>query len=463
MFIGRKAEIESLERAYAQSTYQCCMIYGRRRVGKTRLITEFLKGKKHIFLVSTKDTEEELLRLFSESVLKQCPLEGNSYVDSFGTWENLFNYITLIARKEHLIVVIDEFPYLASAVASIASKLQIYCDHDWKDAGLFLILSGSSMSFMEKQIMDYESPLYGRRTMQIKLNPLPYYESIRFFPNWPKEEKLYAYGICGGIPQYLERFSSYKALQDAVKYELLSPNGSLFSEPLALMNEELREPAVYFAIIRTIARGKNKLNEIASVVGKESSQLWVYIANMISLGIIDKSLPIGSNNPKKTIYVIKDNLFKFYFRFASENLWLIENNQSELAYEAIKPYISDYFGHIFEDICKQFLEKMNFSRKLPAIYTKSGSWWGTNNKEKIEEEIDIVLESESNILVAECKWQNEKMGENILSTLKKRGALVMGEKNISYALFSKSGFTAQLSNNKSNDVLLYCIDDLVDL
>ncbi len=440
MFIGRKTELAELERRYNQDGFQFPVIYGRRRVGKTRLIQEFISDKKSIYFMAARQTSSELLQSFSETIKEQFPDERTKFLNSFENWENLFSYITELSRKMRIILVIDEYPYLAESEKSISSLLQKYIDTQWRNTQLYLILCGSSMSFMEEQVLDYGSPLYGRRTAQLKIHPLSYYESFEFFPFWNFTEKFYAYGICGGIPLYLEIFSRYKNLKDAVLSEFLSLSGHLGEEPENLMSQELREPALYNAIISSVANGKSKQNEIALSVGVQSNRITSYLKNLISLEIIEKASPVEKDK-KKVIYRIKDNLFKFYFRFITECKSLVAMGMGEQAYDIkVLPFLEDYFGHIFEDVCMQYLKKNVAEGKIKTLYTEYGSWWGNNPKEKKEEEIDVVLASKNDILVGECKWQTQKVGSDVVELLKKRAELIRNGRNITYYVFSKSGF-----------------------
>lgn len=211
------------------------VLYGRRRVGKTRLIQEFCKNKKTIFHVGIQQTSDMQLESFSRDILKQLSSEGSEFIRKFQSWQDAFSYIAQKASEQRVILVIDEYPYIAQSDPSVSSVLQKIIDHELKNTELFLILCGSSMSFMENQVLGYQSPLYGKRTAQMKIQPLPYWESIDFFDHWQWQDKLYAYGVCGGIPQYLEYFSSHRDFPSAVKAELLSLSEHLAEEPTNLM------------------------------------------------------------------------------------------------------------------------------------------------------------------------------------------------------------------------------------
>ncbi len=445
MFIGRQRELDELEKKYNASGFQMFVLYGRRRVGKTRLIQEFCKNKKTIFHVGIQQTSDMQLESFSRDILKQLPSEGSEFIRKFQSWQDAFSYIAQKASEQRVILVIDEYPYIAQSDPSVSSVLQKIIDHELKNTELFLILCGSSMSFMENQVLGYQSPLYGRRTAQMKIQPLPYWESIDFFDHWQWQDKLYAYGVCGGIPQYLEYFSSHRDFPSAVKAELLSLSGHLAEEPTNLMQQEMREPSIYNSIIDAIARGKTKQNEIANTVGKDSKDITSYLRALLDLGIIAKKQPIEENNRKKVIYSIADNLYRFWHRFMPACLSLISMNMEDTAWkEVILPELDTYFGQVFESICLQYTQREIQKENIKPVYLHYGQWWGTNPARRREEEIDIVAVNDSNILVGECKWRNEIMDSSTLALLKERGDLIRRGRAIKYILFSKTDFSEDL-------------------
>ena len=463
MFIGREREMAELERRYRQAGFGFPVIYGRRRVGKTRLLQEFIKGKRAVYFMATEQGEREQRHAFSMALREQLP--ETQLAGDFASWDDLFRYVTELARTQRLVLVIDEFPYLAKAVTGIASLLQKYIDHVWQDTQLFLILCGSSMSFMERQVLGYKSPLYGRRTAQLKLHPLPYYESVRFFPTWPDEERLMAYGICGGIPQYLAFFSRYGSLQEAVCEEFLSLGGHLQEEPENLMLQELREPALYNSILTAVAHGASRQNDIATAVGRTGSQITFYLNNLQSLELLTRQVPVESKNSRKAIYVIADNLYRFWYRFMPECATLIAMGMGERAWQArIAPQLSEYFGHVFEDIAMQYVQAQVRQGTIPELYTTYGHWWGNNPRQKREEEIDLVCTNETDILCGECKWRNEPVGLPVLTTLQERAALIQRQRRLHLMLFAKSSFTLELQQAAAEkEIQLVTLRDLLAL
>jgi len=447
MFVGRQRELAELERRYQATGFQMVVLYGRRRVGKTRLIQEFCQNKPTLFHVGLQQSPEALLQTFSRDVLTQLPAKGSEFISRFQSWQDAFHYVAVNAHGRRLILVMDEYPYIAQAEPSVSSILQRAIDHEWKPTDLFVILCGSSMSFMERQILGYQSPLYGRRTAPLKIRPLPYWESLAFFQDWRWQEQLYGYGVCGGIPQYLEYFSAYEDFASAVKGELLALSGHLIEEPANLLKQEMREPGIYHSIIEAIAQGATRHHQIAHAIGKEARDITSYIKALVDLEIVEKKQPIEETNRKKTLYALADNLYRFWYRFIPSCLPLMSMGMEEVAWsENIAPELDAYFGRIFESMGRQFVQRAVKEGALQPVYQQYGSWWGNHPQKKRQEEIDVVAVNSEAILVGECKWRTEKTGQAVLESLQERGELIRHGRRISYILFSKAGFTEEVTS-----------------
>ncbi|KYO66958.1 ATP-binding protein [Thermovenabulum gondwanense] len=443
MFIGREEELGTLNRLYKEDKFQFVVVYGRRRVGKTTLLKEFCKDKPAIFYVAEEYNDKMALQSFSEKILSFFGLSG--FISSFESWEKAFLFLAERAKERRILLVIDEFPYIVNANKAIPSLLQNLIDHSLKNTKLFLIICGSSVSFIEKEILSYKSPLYGRRTAQMMIEPFNFFESRKFCPNFNFEDQVTAYGILGGIPQYLNNFDDAKGIYENIKEKILDKVSYLYEEPKLLLKQEVREPAMYNSIIEAIASGSSKLNEIATRVGTDTDKCAKYISTLVDLKIIEKLSPAEiKEKSRKSIYKIKDNFFRFWYRFVFPNKDLIEMGLSEEVVEnKIKPYISEYLGGVYEEICTDYLKILNKNRKLPFIFEKIGKWWGNNPFKKREEEIDIVAFDKNNILLCECKWKNSKMDKDALDSLIEKSMLFNYGKKY-YFLFSKSGFTEEL-------------------
>jgi len=297
------------------------------------------------------------------------------------------------------------------------------------------------MSYMEDHVLAYKAPLYGRRTAQIKLNPFDFDEVCRYFKNFSAEEKALAYGIVGGTPQYLLQINDRLTIEENVKNTYLDTMSSLYEEPMNLLKQEVREPAIYTAIITAIATGYSRMSEISTKVGEETNICSSYLKNLIALGIVQKESPYGEKASRKSIYSIDDNMFRFWYRFVPENASMIARGASDLVYKRIEPYFSDYMGKVFEDICRQYLWKLLISGNTPIEFTSLGRWWGNDPVHRCQAEIDIMGEQDKNTaLFGECKLTNEKVDLGVLETLIERSN-IFSYKTKYFYLFSKLGFT----------------------
>ena len=437
MFIGRKTELKQLNEQYNSSRFEFAVIYGRRRIGKTSLIQEFIKDKKALFFTGLETTQKQNLINLSQVIL-QSSLDDITFNSFQAALENVFEK----AKKERIIFVIDEYPYLANTYPAISSILRLLIDKNKEDSKLFLILCGSSLSFMEEQVLGYQSPLYGRRTSQYKIKPFSFFETCDYFNSFSYEEKAFIYGLTSGIPLYISLFRENKSLKQNIIDIFLSSNGYLFEEPTNLIKQECRDPSTYNSIIQAIATGATKLSEISNQVGIETGLCTTYIKKLISLGIIIKDYPIYKPSKKQTIYLLEDHMFQFWYKFILPNISLINIGMGEKVYEKIEPHFYEFMGYIFEDICKQYLWLLNIREELPLFFLKLGRWWGNDPRIKAEAEIDILAYNDENqILLGECKWRNEEIDKKVLEKAIFRSELFSFPNKFIY-LFSKTGFTS---------------------
>jgi AAA+ ATPase superfamily predicted ATPase len=443
MFIGRESELRLLENRYTENKFNLFIVYGRKRVGKTTLLKEFCSGKKSIFFVGEENNDKLSLKRFSELVFKHYNI--SNMLEQFGDWEKAFSFLAEKAENEKLVVVLDEFPYLARANPALPSLLQNLIDGKLKNTELFLILCGSSMSFMEKEVLSYKSPLYGRRTGSILVNPFGFYDSGKFFPTYSREDRFKTYSILGGIPQYLETFNPSQTVEQNIKDNILRKGSLLYEEPKFLTLQEFRNPALYNSIIETVAEGYTRLNQIASKIGEPKDKTAKYITSLLDLKIVERIQPVGSQNrTRKSLYRIKDNFFRFYYYFITKNHSLLEQEMIDYVYEqSIEPLLNNFFGQSFEAVCKEYLIRENKQMRLPFVFMNIGNWWGNNPIKKQEEEIDILAVNGKKCIIGECKWRNRKMKLHDFERLLEKSNLLPYEEKFFY-LFSKSSFEEQL-------------------
>ena len=460
MFHCRNQELYELNKRYEKGTFECIVVYGRRRVGKTALINEFCKDKPTIFFSALNSSSEENLEALSKAIFEKQNMGVEAPV--FTNYDAAFSEITRLSMQERMVFVIDEYPYLAKAEESISSRLQHIIDHMWQNGKLFLILCGSSMSFMEYQVLGYESPLYGRRTAQFKIQALTYKEITAFHPNLDKEQQALLYGITGGIPHYINKLEIEKDIDIALMENLFNSASYLFEEPENLLKQELREPAAYNSIIAAIAGGASKLNEIATKVGMETGMCTKYIKVLQELGIVKRETPVTEKQGKKTIYLICDNFFRFWYRFVLQNTSAIQAGRVERIYDiAMKQYFANYMGLVFEQMCREYL--MRYEENLPILLSEVGQWWGTDARKKKEVQIDIVgtPAEGKEYIIGSCKYKNEVIGVDELELLREYAAVFGYGTKYHYYIFSKSGFTEGLRQlEERGEVKLVSLEEM---
>jgi uncharacterized protein len=461
MFIGREKELKTLNDLYKTNKFQFVVLYGRRRIGKTELIKKFIKDKEAIYFVGIESNEKQNLSNLSKSIFD---FENKNLISSnFESFQNALEYIFQLSKKKRIILAIDEYPYFARSSKNIPSTIQYLIDKYKEESNLMLILSGSSMSYMEDEVLAYKSPLYGRRTAQIKLQPFSFFECAKYLTNFNDEEKAIIYGMLGGTPHYLMQIDNNLSLEENIKKIFLNSDSFVFEEPINLLKQEVREPNIYNAIINAIALGASKLIEISSKIGETTAATATYIKNLINLGILIKETPYGDDSSKKAIYSISDNMFRFWYRFVLPNVSLINLGAIDIVYDSIKNDLSIYMGQIFENICIQYLYKELIKGNAPINFKSLGRWWGNDKVFKKETEIDIVGTSDSNnALFAECKWTNEKVSIDVLNLLIHRSEL-FNYKNKYLYIFSKSGFENEcfLKAKKFNNIKLITYQEMM--
>lgn len=439
MFIGREKELAILGNLYNSDKFEFAVIYGRRRVGKTALISHFIQDKKAIYFMGVESNEKQNLENFSQAVF-ECNT-GGMIGSSFMSFQAALEYVFKISESERLVLVIDEYPYVAKSSKSLAAALQMLIDKNKDNSKLMLILCGSSMSYMEDNVLAYKAPLYGRGTAQMKILPFDFGDACKYFNRFSPEDMAMVYGLVGGTPQYLLQMDDHISIEDNIKNVFLNPSSSIFEEPENLLKQEVREPAVYNAIITAVAAGSSRISEVATKIGETTSVCAQYIKNLIGLGIILKETPYGEKESRRSVYAIADNMFRFWYRFVPDNNSIISRGAADLAYKRIEPALSDYMGKIFEEISMQYLWKLLLNGESPIEFMDLGRWWGTDPKEKIQTEIDIMGEQDKNTaLFGECKWINENVDVKVLEKLKNRSRLFRYE-NVHLYLFAKKGFT----------------------
>ena len=470
MFIGRERELASLKDFYEKDGIGMTVIYGRRRIGKSTLIAEFVKDKKVIFYTATKVGKDRNLELFSKQVTDLF-LSGIEDI-SFHTIEAVFDFINKNISDEKVILVIDELPYWAEKDEALLSILQKYMDTVWHDKNLKIILCGSALSFMENKVLSEKSPLFGRRDSQIKLDSFDYLDAAKFVPDYSNEDKAICYGITGGVAKYLSMIDSSKSLDENIIKLYFRTDGYLYDETRNLLTQEFSDITLVNNIIEQIASGQNTINIISNKIGEKESTILYSLEKLISVGLVEKKKCITEEkNKKKTQYILKDHMFKFWYEFIPKATSVIEMGQGELYYhKAVKPVLHSYMGSVFEDMCRYYTLQHGILGEFDCFVTTVGTWWGTEtiineNGEKRAQSTDIdvvaLSEIEKKAVVGECKFKNEKIDKGIYETLVRRSHLISSKYQVvKYILFSLSGYTEWFDTLSDHNVVLLSLNDL---
>lgn len=456
MFVNRKEELEFLEERWGSKNFEFIVIYGRRRIGKTEIIKQFMKNKQHIyFLCDKRGTKENIMRFKKKiaNFLNEPLIETDDL-------EEIFSYFVKKTR-ERVVVVFDEFPYLVEKDASIPSVFQRVIDNVLRYSRVFLIICGSSMSMMERGILSYKSPLYGRKTGHLKVRKLKFSSYFEFYPQNSIERNIEFYSITGGIPFYMEKFTSSSTFRN-IKREIASKRGRLFEEVEFLLKEEFREPETYKKIIEAIAKGKTKLVEIANYSSIPATQLTKYITALLNLEIIEKEKLVTERKPKskKVIYFINDNFFDFYFNFIEPFLPDLTIDEFESFEKNLKERFNQYVGKKFERLIREEVVRKCFR------FEKIGKWWGAIREkgERKQIEIDVVALNErtKQILFAECKWKSKVNPEKICKELTEKTDYVQWhneKREETFAVFAKS-FKKKINEFEGKKVHCFDLKDL---
>ena len=471
MFVGRERELKALKDVYDKNGFGMTIIYGRRRVGKSTLIKEFIKGKRVIFYTATKVGAEKNLEFFSRQVLDVLdPAMRSATISSI---ESMFDIISnKVPDDKKTILVIDELPYWAEKEEALLSILQKYIDTQWIDKNMMLIICGSALSFMEKKVLSEKSPIFGRRDSQIKLEAFDYRDSALFVPDYSAEEKAICYGVTGGVAKYLSLFDATKSLDENIIRLFFNTDGYLFDETRNLLIQEFSDVTLVNNIIEQVASGENTLNNIASKVHEKDTTVLYSLEKLIDVGLVEKKNCITEEkNKKKTQYVLKDHMFKFWYQFIPKAVSVIEMGQGKAYYEKIvKPQIHSFMGSVFEEMCRHYTLEQGIQGAYGSFLTQTGTWWGVEQiiddegKKHIQSaDIDVVGISsiDKTAVIGECKFKNEKIDKEVYETLLRRSKLLSGNYNVvRFLLFSLRGFTKWFDKDGIQNTIKITVEDL---
>ena len=463
MFIGREKELAILQETYDKPGFQMTVIYGRRRVGKSKLITEFIKDKKASYYAATKTSLEDNVRKWGRQLIADVKpdLGGVEFTDP----DQFFRFVGSICRDERIVLAIDEIPYIAETDASFLSKFQRAIDTILVNGNVYIIICGSAISFMEKEILSEKSPIFGRRTNQIFLKPFDYLDSAKFVPNYSFEEKAIVYGVTGGVAKYLTLFDDALTLDQNLINSCFRTSGYLFEEPFNLLMQEFRTVNTYNSVIEVCSHGANRVSEIADKIHESTATLSYVLKNLMTIGVLSKVYAItDEKNKKKVSYEITDGMYRFWYRFVPMARAAIEMDRGEIYYyRYIKDKLHDFMGEIFEHMCRYYVLSKGLDGELNCFVTNVGKWWGPGHDHR-PTDIDVVgIDNISNqAILGECKFKNEPIDKTVYDSLRSRKGLISRKyEEVQYIFFSLSGYSEWVKENADPEkVILLTLKDL---
>lgn len=445
-FINREKELVYLNKEYHSDKASLIVVYGRRRIGKTSLIRQFGKDKPMLYFLVTEESHDQVMKKFKEQVAEFTNNELLK-VATVNEWEVIFKQLVNFNKDKKKILVFDEFQYLGKSNPAFLSIFQKLWDTLLQQENIMIILCGSLVHMMEAQTLSYSSPLYGRRTGQIKLKTLKFKHYEEFFDYMDKRSLIEYYAVTGGVPRYIELFLKGEDIYDAIDKNILNRQSFLYDEPEYLLQNEVNEIGSYFSLIRTIAAGNHKLNNIASALAVPQTRLTKYLHTLMKLDIIEREVPVTEANPqksKKGLYFIKDNFIEFWFKFIYPFKNYLEMDNKDYVLARLKEkFVSCHVSFIYEDLCIDKMWDMNERNEIGFNFNRIGRWWDSKN------EIDIIAYDSNgkDIIFGECKFNSRVVETDLFYSLLEKAKTVKwneDDRNEKYILFSFSGFSRKL-------------------
>lgn len=444
-FVGRAAELTVLDELHTSKKSEFLVLYGRRRVGKTRLLTEWISTRNvsPIFFVAEQDSKESLLRQFSQIVFRKAyPTIPVPDSFSFANWDEVWRQIAELSKKERLAVIIDEFTYIMAAETALASNLQRSWDAVLENANIFLCISGSHLGMMVRGALSGTAPLYGRTTAKMELKPLPFGVTHAYFPRYQAAERVMLYSVFGGIPHYWRLIDPSKSVSDNIKRLILSPGGNLKDEPRILLNDYVSDPNNYVAILRAIANGFATPKEMEKFTGIPNIHVSQYLSNLIATGYVVKKKPVTAGSASRQgRHTITDPFLRFYYRFVHSRLTQLEMGEIDQTLEELKKHMVDYIGaYTWEEICREWTIRASNRKIIPLYPDFVESDWGKDYQ------VDVVgiNTMKKHLILGECKWLRERGKASVLQELvEKKSPMVIpasGNWQVFFLGFSREGW-----------------------
>ena len=446
-FVSREMELALLDDLYERTDAQFLILYGRRRIGKTALITQWSGGieASYLYWMASQTSATNQLRNFSQALFQFLnPDTVITPTFSYPSWEAAFAEVARLAANQRAVIVLDEFTYVMQADPEVPSLIQKAWDHHLKESQVFLILMGSLAGIMQRTALDYQSPLYGRATARLKLQPLSFGALVDMLPNFTSEQRVAVYTITGGVPAYIELFDDSLTILQNLQQRIVTPANVMLSDAVFLLHEQLDDPRNYIAVLEAIAAGFHRLTEIARMSGIDRSNITKYLAVLRELGYVERLVPATVRRPEKSRqgrYVITDPYLRFYYRFLAPHRSAIEQGRVKQATSLLYDHLLDFIGtHTFEELCRDWVGISAEMGTFPFLPERIGSYWSK------QAQIDVLAINwrTKAILLGECKWGQKAIGRKVIQTLVDKSEKVLpGQEKwqVHFAFFARSGFT----------------------
>lgn len=446
-FVSREMELALLDDLYQRPGAQFLILYGRRRIGKTFLVTHWGRGIKepYLYWMASQTSATNQLRNFSQALFQFLnPETAGTPTFSYPTWDAAFAEVARLAADRRVVIVLDEFTYVMQADPEAPSLVQKAWDHHLKDSQVFLILMGSLAGIIQRTVLDYQSPLYGRATARLKLQPLSFGALASMLPNYTSEQRVVVYAITGGVPAYIELFDDRLNILQNLQQRIVTPTNVMLTDAVFLLHEQLDDPRNYVAVLEAIAAGYHRLTDIATMAGIDRSNITKYLAVLRELGYVERLVPATVRRPdqsRKGRYVIIDPYLRFYHRFLAPHLTAIEQGRIRQATSLLYDHLLDFIGtHTFEELSRDWVNVTAEMDELAFLPERTGSFWSR----QAQVGVLAINWRTKDILLGECKWGQKAAGRGEIKALVDKTEKVLPDRfswHIHYAFFTRNDFT----------------------
>ncbi len=445
VFKGRVRELNLLDELWQAEDATLLILYGRRRVGKTRLLKQWAQQSQERVLYWTAEpsSASDQLRSFSQALYNFANPNAPAPINfSYANWEQAWQQVDALAQRKQFALFVDEFTYVLTITPSIAGVLQKVWDHSLSQSNLFLVISGSHLGMMHRHMLSYQAPLYGRATSQLHLQPLPFGTTQDFFPTYQPDERVVIYTLFGGVPAYWERIDPNLSISDNIRRQLLTPNNLMQAEPRLLLQDFVQEPHNYVSVLRAIGGGARTQKEISLRSGLAQGHVSKYLSILRSAGFVERRVPVTANESSRLgRYHITDPYLRFYYRFLFSRQAQLAMDEPDIALAEIKQHLLDFIGtHTWEELCREWTLRAGVRGILPFVVDQVGSAW----TRKAQIDVVGINSMEKTIFLGECKWQDRPVSRSILRQLVAKTSEIVpkrGKWQVFYLGFARDGWT----------------------